>query len=97
MSDLSNSKLRALEPCISCFKNQNKIGFNRYILCCSQIKKAESRFAMFFQAIDGCFKNLCTVVKTRISGLIDEKAFRKVSHMYMMSKVKQLFNLLTFS
>ena len=37
----------SLEPCDSCFENQNKIGFSRYILCCNRIKKAKPRIAMF--------------------------------------------------
>ena len=42
----SDSKLRAFEPQAlspralrSCFKNQNKISFNRYISCCNRIKR----------------------------------------------------------
>ena len=36
-----------LESCDSCFENQNKIGFSRFILCCNRIKKAKTRIAMF--------------------------------------------------
>ena len=32
MKHLEPSSLGPLEPSYSCFKNQNKIGFNRYIL-----------------------------------------------------------------
>ena len=60
-----NFELLGLEPCDSCFKNQNKIGFNRYVLCCNRIKKAVPRFAVFSQATDGQFKRICTVLKTR--------------------------------
>ena len=68
-----------------------------YILCCNRIKKAEPRFAMFFQATDGRFKKFCTVLKTRISlevsrleGSRDEKGISKVLH--ARSKVKEFFN-----
>ena len=51
-TERSDSKLwaaspQALEPCDSCFQNQNKIGFSRYILCCNRTKKAKPRIAMF--------------------------------------------------
>ena len=54
----------ALEPFDSCFENQNKIGFSRYILCCNRIKKAKPRIAMFSRlCTDGpkgfLFGNFC--------------------------------------
>ena len=57
----SDSKLRAFEPSSlelgdSCFKNQNKIGFNRYISCCNRIKRPNLDLLCFFQARDGRFK-----------------------------------------
>ena len=73
----NDSKLRAfepgaLEPCDSCFKNQNKIGFDRYISCCNRIKRPNLDL-LCFSRLQMVVLNYVVLFLKQESGSKDEK------------------------
>ena len=82
------------EPCDSCFKNQNKIGFNRYMSCCNRIKRPKLDLLCFSRLQMVVLNDFVLFLKQESGSKArgTEKAFSKALHAGSKVKVFKLFS-----